>query len=107
MQDVTPRTERLPYTIIGQARLLLFNSWIHVLLVLIPVGFALNYTHGNSIAVFTVNFIAIIPSAMILSFAVNDISLRLGEILEGLLSTTFRCVMNRNNYAPRSFNTQQ
>ena len=90
MKDVTPAGENLHFTFIGQARTLLFNSWCHILLLLIPVGFALNYTQVNSIAVFTVNFLAIVPSAMILSFAVDDISLRVGEVLEGLISMTFR-----------------
>ncbi|MCJ1433707.1 hypothetical protein MMC27_003071 [Xylographa pallens] len=89
MKDVTPAGRNLHFTFVDQARILLFNSWCHILLLLIPVGFALNYTQVNSIAVFTVNFLAIVPSAMILAFAVDDFSLRVGEVLERLISMTF------------------
>ena len=98
MRDVTPGGEKFHYTLIAQARILLFNSWCHILILFIPVGFVLNYTQVNSIAIFVVNFLAIVPSAMILSFAVHDLSLRVGEVLEGLISTTFRYAKLNNFY---------
>ncbi|UNI21562.1 hypothetical protein JDV02_007542 [Purpureocillium takamizusanense] len=66
------------------------NSWINILLLAAPVGIALNYVKSvNRIAVFVVNFIAIIPLAAMLSFATEEIALRTGETLGGLLNATF------------------
>ena len=77
-------------TLTSQARLLLFNSWLHLLFLFIPAGFAVNYCRVNPIVVFCINFVAIIPSAMDIALAVDEISLRVGEILEGIISITFR-----------------
>ena len=87
---VSKSSVRARYTSVAQARLLLFNSWSHLLFLFIPVGFAANYCHFNPILVFVFNFIAIIPSAMALALAVDELSLCTGELLEGLISMTFR-----------------
>ena len=60
------------------------------MLIAAPVGIAINYVHSVSgVAVFIVNFIAIIPLAAMLSFATEEIALRTGETLGGLLNATF------------------
>ncbi|TKA47004.1 hypothetical protein B0A49_12827 [Cryomyces minteri] len=59
------------------------------LTLMVPVGIALNYTGANPVAVFVVNFIAIIPLAAMLSYATEEIALRVGETLGGLLNATF------------------
>lgn len=43
----------------------------------------------NPTAVFVINFFAIIPLAAVLSFATEEISLKLGETMGGLLNATF------------------
>lgn len=43
----------------------------------------------NDVAIFVVNFIAIIPLAGTLSYATEEIALRTGEVLGGLLNATF------------------
>ncbi|KAH8912470.1 calcium/proton exchanger [Coniochaeta sp. PMI_546] len=79
-----------PFTVANQLRRTLLNSWINVLLVFAPVGIALNFVPSiNKIVVFVVNFIAIIPLAAMLSFATEEIALRTGETLGGLLNATF------------------
>ncbi|KAK5165239.1 uncharacterized protein LTR77_009337 [Saxophila tyrrhenica] len=75
-------------TIMGQVRAV-FLSWINILLIAVPVGIALNYAGVNKIAVFVVNFIAIIPLAAMLSFATEELALYVGEVLGGLLNATF------------------
>ncbi|XTI87287.1 hypothetical protein V2W45_1467868 [Cenococcum geophilum] len=67
--------------------LLLF---INILLLTVPVGFIVNYLYVNSIAIFIVNFIAIIPLTIMISYATKEIALRAGNILGGLLNITFR-----------------
>lgn len=79
-----------PYTVANQLQRTVLNSWINVLLVFAPAGIALNYVHSvNRVVVFIINFIAIIPLAAMLSFATEEIALRTGETLGGLLNATF------------------
>jgi Ca2+:H+ antiporter len=63
-----------------------------MLLLTVPVGFIVNYLYINGIAIFIVNFIAIIPLAIIISCATKEIARRAGNILGGLLNATFRYV---------------
>jgi Ca2+:H+ antiporter len=73
----------------SQVRATLFNSWINVLLIFSPVGIAVYYAHVNPVAVFVINFIAIIPLAAMLSYATEEIALRTGEVIGGLLNASF------------------
>ncbi|KAJ5762166.1 uncharacterized protein N7511_005548 [Penicillium nucicola] len=77
------------FTFASQLRATILNSWINVLLVAAPVGIALYAVDANPIAVFVVNFIAIIPLAAMLSFATEEIALRTGETIGGLLNASF------------------
>ncbi len=78
-----------PFTVANQLQRTFLNSWINVLLIAAPVGIALNFTSVTPIAIFVVNFIAIVPLAAMLSFATEEIALRTGETLGGLLNATF------------------
>lgn len=77
------------FTVWGQIKSTLFNSWINVLLVMAPVGIALHFAHVDPVIVFVVNFIAIIPLAAMLSYATEEIALRTTETIGGLLNATF------------------
>ena len=79
-----------PFTVGNQIQRTILNSWINVLILAAPIGIGLNFVPGVSkIVVFVVNFIAIIPLAAMLSFATEEIALRVGETLGGLLNATF------------------
>lgn len=67
----------------------IFWSWPNVLLICVPIGIALNYAKVNPLAVFLVNFLAIVPLAGTLSFATEEIAMRVGETLGGLLNASF------------------
>ncbi|EAQ88006.1 hypothetical protein CHGG_04625 [Chaetomium globosum CBS 148.51] len=83
-------TPKEPFTVRNQIQRTLFGSWINILLLAAPVGIAINYIHSvDRIAVFVVNFIAIVPLAAMLGFATEEIALRTGETLGGLLNATF------------------
>jgi Ca2+:H+ antiporter len=87
IRHVQPKT---PFTFANQVQRTFLNSWINILLLAAPVGIALNYVPSvNRIAVFVVNFIAIVPLAAMLGFATEEIALRTGETLGGLLNATF------------------
>ncbi|KAF2164893.1 hypothetical protein M409DRAFT_56251 [Zasmidium cellare ATCC 36951] len=66
-----------------------FGSYINILLVMVPVGIALEYSHVDKTAVFVVNFVAIIPLAAMLSYATEELAMYIGEVLGGLLNATF------------------
>ncbi|RMZ87068.1 hypothetical protein DV736_g5707, partial [Chaetothyriales sp. CBS 134916] len=77
------------FTVGNQIRNTLFSSWVNILLVMSPVGIAVYYAKVNSVAVFVINFIAIIPLAGMLSYATEEIALRTGEVIGGLLNASF------------------
>lgn len=86
-KNVQPKT---PFTFANQLQRTLLNSWINVLLIAAPVGIALGaIPNMNEYAIFVVNFVAIIPLAAMLSFATEEIALRTGETLGGLLNASF------------------
>lgn len=95
IESVTPKPKE-PFTVVNQIQRTILNSWLNLLLLAVPVGIALNCVDSvNRVAVFVVNFIAIIPLAAMLSFATEEIALRTGETLGGLLNATFGYVMPR------------
>ncbi|PNS18868.1 Vacuolar calcium ion transporter [Sphaceloma murrayae] len=72
-----------------QLRVVLFGSWINVLLLAVPVSFAVNYAEVDGRVIFVVAFIAIIPLAATLSFATEELAMYVGQTLGGLLNATF------------------
>ncbi|KAJ5101592.1 hypothetical protein NUU61_003814 [Penicillium alfredii] len=81
--------EKPKFSVGSQLRATVFNSWINVLILAAPVGIALHAVDSNPIAIFVVNFIAIIPLAAMLSYATEEIALRVGETIGGLLNASF------------------
>ncbi|KAI9860339.1 MAG: hypothetical protein M1813_006228 [Trichoglossum hirsutum] len=63
--------------------------WVNSLFLFSPAGFAVKYTHQNSATTFSVNFIAVIPSAALLAYAIEELILYLGDKVGGLVSMTF------------------
>lgn len=56
---------------------------------MVPIGIIAGALEWSATAVFTINFFAIIPLAAVLSFATEEISIKLGDALGGLLNATF------------------
>ena len=81
--------DRQKFTFMSQIRATLLNSYINILLIFVPVGIAVYYAHISPVGVFVINFIAIIPLAAMLSYATEEIALRTGETIGGLLNATF------------------
>jgi Ca2+:H+ antiporter len=88
-KDDSNGKDKKKFTVASQIRATVFNSWINILLIASPVGIALHFAKVNPVAVFTVNFIAIIPLAGMLSYATEEIALRTGEVIGGLLNASF------------------
>ncbi|EAW18261.1 hydrogen/calcium exchanger domain-containing protein [Aspergillus fischeri NRRL 181] len=81
--------DKQKFTAVGQLKATLFNSWMNLLLIAAPVGIALNYVDVDPVAVFVVNFVAIIPLAAMLGYATEEIAMRTGETIGGLLNASF------------------
>ncbi|KIJ10681.1 hypothetical protein PAXINDRAFT_101945 [Paxillus involutus ATCC 200175] len=65
------------------------TSDLNVLLVFIPISWALKFTIPNhNTAIFASTFLAIIPLVNLLAFATEELSLRVGSTLAGLLNAT-------------------
>ncbi|QSS58691.1 vacuolar H+/Ca2+ exchanger [Histoplasma capsulatum] len=78
--------DKQKFTAVGQLKATVLNSWINVLLLMVPVGIAVHHAHIDPIAVFVINFIAIMyvlyftkradPLAAMLSYSTEEIALR-------------------------------
>lgn len=67
----------------------LYSNYVNILLVFVPLGIIAGAMEWNPTSVFILNFFAIVPLAAVLSFATEEISVKLGQTLGGLLNATF------------------
>ena len=67
----------------------LTSNPVNVLLVFVPLGIVSGAVGWNPTATFVLNFLAIVPLASLLSFATEELSLKLGQTLGGLFNATF------------------
>ena len=85
-KNLTPKE---PFTVANQLRRTLLYSYLNILILAAPVGIALNFVDTvPRIAIFLVNFIAIIPLAALLAYGTEEVALRLGETMGGLLNAS-------------------
>ena len=78
-------------TAISQVRATLFSSWVNLLFFLVPAGFAVRYTIGDSLATFLLNFFAILPLSSAAEYAIAELMLYIGGHWGGLAYITIRC----------------
>ncbi|KAL2756001.1 hypothetical protein ACRALDRAFT_2042232 [Sodiomyces alcalophilus JCM 7366] len=71
------------------AKVTLYSNYVNFLLVMVPLGIVAGELQWSPTTVFTINFFAIIPLAAVLSFATEQISMKLGDAIGGLLNATF------------------
>ncbi|CUA71895.1 Putative vacuolar cation/proton exchanger 4 [Rhizoctonia solani] len=77
-------------TYMSSLRAIVTETYLSILLVFIPIGWALHFhKRDNYVAVFVTNFLAIIPLAKLLGFATEELALRVGQTIGGLLNATF------------------
>lgn len=91
---LTPQHRLKPSPGIGESMInVLKYTWLNVLLLLIPVSWALYFaldrdTKGGSLAIFLTSFLAIMPLAGLLSYGTEEVAMRVGQTLGGLLNAT-------------------
>ena len=83
------KRQKQNFTLVGQFKATILNSYINILFVFIPVGIAMHFVKVSPVVIFVMNFIAIIPLAAMLSYATEEIALRTGETIGGLLNASF------------------
>jgi Ca2+:H+ antiporter len=81
--------KHMKFTTYYRTRVVLFNSWWNCLFPFVPAGFAVRYASQNPALIFGVNFVAVFPLAMLLSFASDDLTLWTGDFLGALINSTF------------------
>lgn len=75
-------------------RAVIFASWLNVLMIFIPISWAVHYalngdSKTGSLVQFLTAFIAIVPLAKLTGYATEEVALRMGQTLGGLLNATF------------------
>jgi len=68
---------------------LFFYSYVNILLLAVPFSFVSHFAGWGATATFLTSFLAIVPLAGLLGEATEQVSLRLGQTLGGLLNATF------------------
>ncbi|WVW83058.1 calcium/proton exchanger [Kwoniella bestiolae CBS 10118] len=79
----------VPFDPIKSSRYLLLGSWINVLLVCVPLSIIAELLHWSAAARFATSFMAIVPLAKLLGDSTEQLSMKLGQTLGGLLNATF------------------
>ncbi|KAK4167151.1 Sodium/calcium exchanger protein-domain-containing protein [Cladorrhinum sp. PSN259] len=68
---------------------ILLSSYTNVLLVFVPVGIAVHLVHAPAGVIFSMNAVAIIPLAGLLSHATESAANRMGDTIGALINVTF------------------
>lgn len=67
----------------------IFGTWFNILLVFIPLSFISHNLDWDAGLVFLFSFLAIVPLAKLLGEATDQLSVKLGETMSGLLNASF------------------
>lgn len=68
---------------------LIFSSWLNILLVTAPLGIMSQYLKWGATPTFILNFCALVPLALLLGEVTEDLAVRFGSTIGGLLNATF------------------
>jgi Ca2+:H+ antiporter len=64
-------------------------NWLNILLIFVPLGICSKHLGWPSVAIFSLNFVAIVPLAGILGAATESLACHTGQMVGGLLNATF------------------
>ncbi|KAK9809251.1 hypothetical protein WJX72_012117 [[Myrmecia] bisecta] len=67
----------------------LASSWINVLLICLPLGIICAQRNWGALPTFILNFAALVPLALLLGEVTEDLAMRFGDVVGGLLNATF------------------
>jgi Ca2+:H+ antiporter len=83
------RSVQLSTNLIHDFNTILFSTYINVLLIFLPFAILSDAFNWSSTVVFAMNFLALIPLALLLSFTTKELTKRVGSTAGGLLNVTF------------------
>jgi Ca2+:H+ antiporter len=96
-----PAWKRYPKHLYHLTKKTLMSNYVNVLLVFVPLGIIAGLAQWDPVTVFVLNFFAIVPLAALLSFATEQLALKVGQTLGGLLNATFGNAVELIVRAPR------
>ncbi|GFR44006.1 hypothetical protein Agub_g5152 [Astrephomene gubernaculifera] len=67
----------------------ILSNWINLLLLVVPLGIVAGALKWSEAYVFSLNFLALIPLALVLGDVTEDLALRYGSVIGGLINATF------------------
>ncbi|KAI6109668.1 calcium proton exchanger [Pisolithus sp. B1] len=70
-------------------KFILFGSWANILLLFVPLSIVSHHLRWDAALRFIFSFVAIIPLAKLLGEATDQLSIKLGQTLSGLLNASF------------------
>lgn len=73
----------------GTIKDILLSSKLNILLIFVPIGIGMEIAGFNPIVVFTMNAIAIVPLAGLLSYATESVAREMGDTIGALMNVTF------------------
>ena len=68
---------------------MIFTNYLNILLLCAPLGIVAGLKGWSPSIVFTANFVALIPLALLLGEVTEDLAVRFGDVVGGLLNATF------------------
>ncbi|TXT06070.1 hypothetical protein VHUM_03543 [Vanrija humicola] len=77
------------FNFLASSKHLLLSSWLNLLLIAVPVSLIAEHLEWSATARFVTSFVAIVPLAKLLGDATEQLSMKLGQTLGGLLNATF------------------
>ena len=78
-----------PANLLNDFHTIVSSTYANVLLIFVPFGIISGILEWSSSVVFTLNFFALIPLALLLSYSTKELSRRVGSTAGGLLNITF------------------
>ena len=60
---------------------LVLDSWLNILILATPIGWAAHFGHWNAYAIFILNLVSLIPLAMIIGKLTEDLATRYGDTI--------------------------
>ena len=83
------RTQQACKRFISHTKVAILSSRVNYLLVFVPIGMAVKFTEVNEPVIFSMNALAVVPLANLLSYATESAALQLGDTVGALLNITF------------------
>ncbi|KAJ1899322.1 hypothetical protein LPJ81_004167, partial [Coemansia sp. IMI 209127] len=76
-------------SILGSLKNAALSSWLNVLIIFVPLGYLAYFLKWPVIAVFVLNYLAIVPLSALMGFATEEVSIRLGSTWGSVVNASF------------------